>query len=119
MSRGGYVTSMAGGVLALVFAVLMLLTGLLWAVGGDLVRFFGERGDRVGSMWKLLGVTMGWPISRRTTSQYVTEYKELQADKLKGCRALAINTIARRSAIWRYRRQGGGAARASDRGDGD
>ena len=55
MNRGGYVTTMLGAVLALVFSMLMLLTSFLWALGGDLSRFLEERGDRVGSMWELLG----------------------------------------------------------------
>ena len=77
MSRGGYVTSMVGGVLALVFAMLMLLTGFLWAVGGDLVRFFEERGDRVGSMWKLLGRYHGVAdFPKEDLGKYVPEYKE-------------------------------------------
>lgn len=91
MSRGGYVTSMAGGVLALVFAVLMLLTGLLWAVGGDLVRFFEERGDRVGSMWKLLGRYHGVAdFLQDDLGEYVTEYKEaLKQTNSKDLEALA------------------------------
>lgn len=76
MSRGGYLTSMVGGVLALVFAMLMLLTGFWWAVGGDLVRFFEERGDRVGSMWKLLGRYHGVDdFPQEDLGEYVTEYK--------------------------------------------
>jgi hypothetical protein len=76
MSRGGYVTSMVGGVLALVFAMLMLLTSFLWAVGGDLSRFFEERGDRVGSMWKLLGRYHGVDdFPQDDLGEYVTEYK--------------------------------------------
>ena len=50
-------TSMVGGVLALVFAMLMLLTGFC-GQGGDLVRFFEERAT-AGSMWKR------WPLPRR------------------------------------------------------
>jgi len=76
MSRGGYVTSMVGGVLALVFAMLMLLTGFLWAVGGDLSTFFEERGDRIGSMWELLGRYQGVDdFLKDDLSEYVTEYK--------------------------------------------
>jgi hypothetical protein len=76
MSRGGYVTSMVGGVLALVFAMLMLLTSFLWAVGGDLSRFFEERGDRVGSMWELLGRYQGVDdFLKDDLSTYVVEYK--------------------------------------------
>jgi hypothetical protein len=76
MSRGGYVTSMVGGVLALVFAMLMLLTSFLWAVGGDLSRFFEERGDRVGSMWQLLGRYQGVDdFLKDDLSTYVVEYK--------------------------------------------
>jgi hypothetical protein len=67
---------MVGGVLALVFAMLMLLTGFLWAVGGDLSRFFEERGDRVGSMWKLLGRYQGVDdFPQDDLGEYVTEYK--------------------------------------------
>jgi len=77
MSRGGYVTSMVGGVLALVFAMLMLLTGFWWTVGGDLVRFFEERSDRVGSMWKLLGRYHGVAdFPQDDLGKYVEEYKE-------------------------------------------
>jgi hypothetical protein len=67
---------MVGGVLALVFAMLMLLTSFLWAVGGDLSRFFEERGDRVGSMWKLLGRYQGVDdFPQDDLGEYVTEYK--------------------------------------------
>lgn len=77
MSRGGYKTSMVGAVLALVFSMLLLLTGFLWTLGGDLSRFFEERGDRIGSMWELLGRYQGTHKFLETDlAQYVDEYKE-------------------------------------------
>ncbi len=76
MSRNGYLTSMTGAVLALVFSMLMLLTSFLWALGGDLSRFFEERGDRVGSMWELLGKYHDAAVFLKTDlSTYVDDYK--------------------------------------------
>ncbi len=76
MNRGGYLTSMTGAVLALVFSMLMLLTSFLWALGGDLSRFFEERGDRVGSMWELLGKYHDAAKFMETDlSTYVEDYK--------------------------------------------
>jgi hypothetical protein len=67
---------MVGGVLALAFAMLMVLTGFLWAVGGDLSNFFEERGDRVGSMWELLGRYQGVDdFLKDDLSEYASEYK--------------------------------------------
>ncbi len=76
MNRGGYVTSMTGAVLALVFSMLLLLTSFMWALGGDLSRFFEERGDRVGSMWELLGKYHDTAKFLETDlSMYVDDYK--------------------------------------------
>ncbi len=81
MSRGGYLTSMTGAVLALVFSMLMLLTSFLWSLGGDLSRFFEERGDRVGSMWELLGKYHDAAQFLETDlSTYVDDYKVVLAE---------------------------------------
>lgn len=76
MSRGGYVTSMTGAVLALVFSMLLLATGFLGALGGDIARFMEERGDRIGSMWELLGKYHGAAkFLESDLSTYVDDYK--------------------------------------------
>ena len=81
MNRGGYITSMTGAVLALVFSMLMLLTSFLWALGGDLSRFFEERGDRVGSMWELLGKYHdAAKFLEPDLSTYVDDYKVVLAE---------------------------------------
>lgn len=77
MNRGGYVTSMVGAVLALVFSMLLPLTGFWWTAGGDLSRFIEERGDRIGSMWELLGRYQGTDdFMESDLSEYMDQYKE-------------------------------------------
>lgn len=59
MNKAGYCLSIIGGVLAVVFSVLLVITGLLFFAGNDVSRFIsnngGQGGGNLGKMWEKIG----------------------------------------------------------------
>lgn len=55
MNKAGYTISLLGGVLAIIFSVLLLITGPVLFAGSDVSRFYTRNQDKLDEMWADVG----------------------------------------------------------------
>jgi len=55
LNKVGYVISLIGGILAVVFSVLLIITGPVMFAGGDVNRFYSENSSDMGKIWTDIG----------------------------------------------------------------
>ena len=87
MNKAGYVISLVGGVLAVVFSVMLVFTGPLLYAGDDVYRFIKENaateeeGSGLGKMWADIGDYYGIaPFLESDFYDYVSDYVDVIQD---------------------------------------
>lgn len=83
MNKAGYVFSLTGGVLAVVFTALLFLTGPLFSFGRDLYRFisynsgYTQEADDLGKIWVYVGDYYEVaPFMSVSLKKYITDYED-------------------------------------------
>jgi len=78
MNKAGFVFSLIGGVLAILFSVLLVITGPYFFAGSDISAFAEENGDDLLLIWRDIGEYNDVPILWRTDlDEYVDQYSEI------------------------------------------
>ncbi|MDD5018436.1 MAG: hypothetical protein PHO15_10085 [Eubacteriales bacterium] len=88
MNKAGYIFSIIGGVLAILFSVMLIVTGPILFAEDDIDEFVSENADNLGAMWTYLGDYNGVDaFLENDFSDYMSGYIEVlqnvDADELK------------------------------------
>lgn len=88
MNKAGYVISLVGGVLAILFSALLIITGPVLFAGKDACDFVSDNGQDFSEMWAYIGDYNG--IDEFLTQdfedyadEYVDVLQEMEADELE------------------------------------
>lgn len=78
MNKAGFVFSLLGGVLAVLFSVLLAVTGPYFFAGSDIAEFTEENEDDLLLVWKNMGDYNGVPMFWETDlDEFVDGYSEI------------------------------------------
>ncbi len=78
MNKAGFVISLIGGLLALLFSVLLVVTGPYFYVGGDIADFAEENRDELSIVWMDIGKYNDVKMLPNTElDKYMDEYSEI------------------------------------------
>ncbi|MGE5494694.1 MAG: hypothetical protein ACM3S4_05280 [Burkholderiales bacterium] len=78
MNKAGYIVSLIGGVLAVVFSLLLLITGPVLFAGRDVSRFYTRNQDKLDEMWTDIGDYYGVPqFLKGDLDGYIDGYAEI------------------------------------------
>lgn len=88
MNKAGYIINLVGGVLAILFSVLLLITGSILFAGKDAYDFVSDNGEDLDEVWASIGDYNG--INEFLTDDfedYIDEYmqvlQEIDADEFE------------------------------------
>lgn len=77
MNKTGYVFSLIGGVLAIVFSVMLVVTGPWLYASEEVIDFFEDNGQDMGSMWTTFGeYNRINPFLEDDLEDYVADYQK-------------------------------------------
>ncbi len=78
MNKAGYCISLIGGVLAVVFSLLLLITGPVLFAGSDVSRFYTRNQDKLDEMWADVGDYYGVALFLKgDLDDYIDGYSEI------------------------------------------
>jgi len=81
VNKAGYFISLIGGVLAVVFSLLLLITGPVLFAGRDVSRFYTRNQDKLDEMWADVGDYYGVPLFLKgDLDDYIDGYTEILGD---------------------------------------
>lgn len=88
MNKVGYIISLVGGVLAMLFSVLLIISGPVLFAGNDVYDFVSDNSQQFGTMWRYIGEYNGAKaLLENDFEDYVDEYtdilQDVDADKLE------------------------------------
>lgn len=78
MNKAGFVFSLIGGIFAILFSVLLVITGPYFFAGSDISAFVEENEDDLVLLWRDIGEYHDVPILWQTElDEYVDKYSEI------------------------------------------
>jgi len=78
MNKAGFVFSLIGGIFAILFSVLLVITGPYFFAGNDILAFAEENEDDLLLIWRNIGGYHDVPMLGRTDlGDYVDKYSEI------------------------------------------
>lgn len=81
MNKAGYCISLIGGVLAVVFSMLLLITGPMLFAGSDVSRFYSQNQDKLDEMWADTGDYYGVELFLKgDLAEYIDGYTNILGD---------------------------------------
>jgi hypothetical protein len=88
VNKAGYCISLIGGVLALIFSALLIITGPVLFAGSGVSRFYNENSDKLDEMWADVGDYYGVDLFLKgDLDDYIEGYtdvlSEVDADDLE------------------------------------